>query len=1308
MDQDSKKYSKKTDREHVLDLPGMYIDSIEPTENEVWTTNHCDLEKLDSIHMIWHSIVLVKGFYKIFDEVLQNAFDHATRTRLAQDSEYKTTQIKIDVDVTTGTISVWNNGDGIPVHEHSEYKLWIPFMIFGELRTSSNYNKEEKRTVGGMNGYGAKLANIFSSSFTVETVDAKRHLKFKQTWTQNMSFTKPPKITETNSSAKPFTCITFTPDYARFRMALPLSNDIQCLFLKRAFDMAALSNITVFYNNVKIPIKNFFKYADLFVTSSESELESNLSLPEEKKHKWIQETVYQPHQSGEVAWQIALLADGSMQNEFQHVSYVNGISTFQGGKHVEWIADKICKYVMTEVNQKRKANESEIQKRHIKNNMFLMINCFIQNPSFPNQIKSELNSSVTTFFPLNFSEAFLKKVLKSHVVTKALATKEFQEQKLLLKQDLSNQNSSKKASVIYGIPKLEDALWAGTAKSHLCTLMITEGDSAKTFCLRARPNNQQYGVYPLKGKLTNVRGTTLIQILRDVNQSKAKGNIGLKEILEIRKILGLPFDANVSKDKLRYGSIMLFTDQDPDGSHIKGLIINLFEVLYPSLLKQDFIKSVYTPLVRIYHRSGKEVAVFYSESDFEKWLQHHDLQKEHLTTHFKKGLGSNTPLEAKAYGKNIKYATVTMDPLASEHLNMVFNDKLADQRKKWICEYRGKTLDYDQKQVSVSDFLHYDMILHPIHNIQRTLPGFMDGFKPVQRKVIQVILSYMDKSSKRAREEEHKIESLAGEVGKKMNYHHGATSMHEAILKMGQTFVGCGNLNLLVPAGEFGTRSKGGKDAAQPRYPFTYGDQILRAIFRKEDTPLLKMNVDEDKEVEPNCFYPVIMLPLVNGVSGVGTAFSSDILCYHPLEIIENQKRFLQHQDMKLMKPFYRGFQGSIVATLGTTGIWISKATWKRLSEPSHPVQKIHITELPLFTWTEPYMEFLESLVNQQQSIKQEKQEKDDEKAQANKAQAKAKKAPSKTAKKKKWAQQMKKFRFEKGPHHDPIRRIDLILEWQQEEMMTDEDIEEFFKLTRSMNENNMHMNDPYGHVMKFQTPLDMLQTFCHYRLAIYEQRKVHILKQYQRELSILEQKARFILAILQGQLVLYKKNKQDILQQLRQHTFLTWEQIPSIEVEMLPVQTWIQASDPYVVKNAQIYNRCYTLEQQEEEEEQKKQVKNNKNDPDIKMKTEDCDMDEDIDANDNDNDNDDDNETKQISKSSSSGYDYLLRTSIYQMTDDAYQKLIQQITEKKQDIQCLQQTTAAQLWIRDMDEFVKEYHLHMQRFALIESQTSV
>jgi DNA topoisomerase-2 len=166
----------------------------------------------------------------------------------------------IDISIDdTGLISMTNDGNGIDVAQHPEYKIWIPELIFGHLRTSTNYDKSEKKIVGGKNGFGFKLVLIWSSYGMIETVDHIRGLKYVQEFKENLNIICPPTITKCKS--KPYTKITFKPDYSRLGIS-GLTEDMMNLLKRRVYDIGAVTdkNIKVKYNSHLVPVKNFIQY----------------------------------------------------------------------------------------------------------------------------------------------------------------------------------------------------------------------------------------------------------------------------------------------------------------------------------------------------------------------------------------------------------------------------------------------------------------------------------------------------------------------------------------------------------------------------------------------------------------------------------------------------------------------------------------------------------------------------------------------------------------------------------------------------------------------------------------------------------------------------------------------------------------------------------------------------------------------------------------------------------------------------------------------------------------------------------------
>ena len=453
---------------------------------------------------------------------------------------------------------------------------------------------------------GAKLTSIFSTRFEVETVDAIRKKKYIQVFEDNLSKINTPKISA--SSVKPYVKITFHPDLERFGYQ-NFTNDMLAVLEKRVYDLAAVTppDVTVTFNGQALKVKKFESYVDLYV-GSKSETPRSYETVSER-------------------WQIAVCL--SPDGQHRAISFVNGISTSRGGSHVSYMVSQITKKLVDYIAQKKKKT---VRSSFVKDNIWVFVNATIENPAFDSQIKEFLTTPVAKFGSrCELSEKFIEKLGKDGIVDRALEMLSAQDTKSLQKTD------GKKRSSIRGIPKLDDAIWAGGPKSSQCTLILCEGDSAKTFATSglAVIGREAFGIFPLRGKLLNVR---------EASPQQLAGNA---EFAAIKTILGLSQGSvyNDTKD-LRYGSILILTDADLDGSHIKGLIMNMIHCFWPTLLTNvdGFVRSMLTPIIKV--RKGKEVQAFYTLTEYNEWKAAED---RHLWTakYFKASSLSEKPLHSK-------------------------------------------------------------------------------------------------------------------------------------------------------------------------------------------------------------------------------------------------------------------------------------------------------------------------------------------------------------------------------------------------------------------------------------------------------------------------------------------------------------------------------------------------------------------------------------------------------------------------------------------------------------------------------------
>jgi len=1397
----SQKYTKLTQLEHIRKRPGMYIGSADISQFE-------DFSILENEEIVKKNVSFSPGLYKIFDEVFQNSIDQSVKDKTLKN-------IKVSIDAKKGSISVFNDGVGIPVKIHEEEKIYIPELIFGHLLTSGNYNDDEKRNVAGCNGLGVKLANIFSKFFTIEVSDGKK--VFKQTFSEGMTQKDAPEISKATSK-KGYVIITFVPDLSFFKMKSFNDTDILKVMYSRVYLASVVvdKKINLLLNDVK--------------TSFNMKSLSNII---------SDNFIYESNDNWELS---AIFTDKLSGN----ISFVNGTHTFLGGKHVDYIYSQIYK----KINDAQ--TKTKVSLKEIKDRLFIILKSTIVNPSFSSQSKETLSTNQKDFgYYLDLPDTFIKKVLKSGIVEDIKITQSVKEESKLKKSD------GKKSSRIR-VPKLEDANYAGTNKSHKCSLILTEGDSAKTFAISGLSviGRDCYGIYPLRGKVLNVREATKKQLLEneelnnlkkiiglqqgkeyqdvsnlrygriiiltdadsvtfdtpcllknietgqieikpiceanngnwdlepgsgkeysfcdkyltwtDVGWSRIKGvmrhkvNKPIKRILthtgcvdvtedhSLLDILGNPItskeckiketqllhsrynqeeilennitpeyayalgyfqaDGNccidgkvkqvrkdgsiyhttnnrwtitcvdiepleklkeifekyecseskkttfviskrkVAKDsfskesgrefkyileakkeikmiaekfrKMFYNSIrekmvpkeilnssvevqQSFIDgfyagdgnkgkrttdrfdgeyksqmmglfqvlqncgykpslnchskklnvyhilmggkegrgfyrpehtvkkiidvsekyantyvydfetenhhfhgsignmivKNCDGIHIQSLVVNLFATFWPSLLNiKGFLSTMKTPIVKV--SKGTNIVPFYFVKDYKNWRENNNTKG--WTIKYYKGLGTSTAKEAKDYFKELGSLQVDYysTDKSQENIALAFEKKQANNRKEWILNYSQKETD-ESKNISYDSLINDQLIQFSIYDIQRSIPSLVDGLKPSQRKVLYTAI-------KTNLKKEYKVAQFAGEVAKESAYHHGEASLMGTIIGMAQNYTGSNNINLLSPIGQFGTRIASGKDHASPRYIFTKMEDITTKIFDMRDNPLLKYIDEDGSTIEPEYYVPALPMILVNGASGIGTGFSTNIPCFNPEDIIKNIIRLLEDKEPLEISPYYKGFKGSI-RKVGETK-YITSGVYKKNSK------KISITELPIGKSIDEYKEYLDLLANEGHI----------------------------------------KDYFNSSTEEE----VDITIILNEKD---DVDL----KLESNINISNMYLFDDKNSIKKYNNVNDILKEYFNVRLKFYKKRKVYLLKKLAEEILYLSNKIRFLELIISDKLKVFKVHKKDLEENLKVLEFDKLENSYSYLTEM-PISSFTKEKiEEYINKKS-------------------------------------------------------------------------------------------------------------------------------------------
>ena len=1037
----SKQYQKKSHLEHIKERPDTYIGSCEKRHEPMWVWN-------ESAKCLEHrTIGYVPGLLKIFDEILVNAADNKQR-----DPNMKYIKVNIQRRDQLTFISVENDGAGVPVVMHETEHMYVPQMVFGELLTGDNYDDKEDRVVGGRNGYGAKLANVFSSQFSVETLDTKSGKKYAQTWTNNMGKVQKPKITAAGRR-KDFTRVTFCPDFSRFGLQC-LDDDIYALLCRRVVDLAGTTpaDVRIYLNGTRVDVRDFKSYCKLYVSE-------------------LQHIKLNPR------WEICIALAPDQQAK--QVSFVNSICTTKGGEPDKYIADDVARGIVECAS--RQFKDLDVRASSVRHSMFVFVNALITNPSFDSQTKELLTTRSSKFGPSHFKPRVPEKFIKSVIKYSGIVDEVLHFARAKSQRNMQRKMGNRKKNKLPGIPKLDDANHAGTRRSQDCTLILTEGDSAKTLAIAGLSviGRDKYGVFPLKGKLLNVRDASNAAVLKNT------------EIQNIMKIMGLSVGKTYSDtSELRYGHVMIMTDQDHDGSHIKGLIVNFFHHFWPCLLSiPNFLQVFITPIVKCTRRS--EVKVFYTTPEFEAWAENNNTG---WRIKYYKGLGTSSAREAKEYFSRLSENRIPFSILQDGDgalIDMCFAKKKVAERKAWIGRHvAGTHVNFKVDEMKYADFVNKEYIVMAVSSNLRGIPHVVDGLKPSQRKILFACL-------KRNLQQEIKVAQLAGYTSEHAAYHHGEMSLNGAIIGMAQNYVGSNNINLLTPNGQFGTRLLGGKDAASPRYVFTQLNPVTTKLFDPADSSLLHHLEDDGQTVEPEFYVPVLPMLLVNGANGIGTGWSTNIPSFNPKDIIKRIRDMLSGRAPTRMVPWFKGFTGTVTMQ-GSK--YIIQGVWNWTG-----AKTLHISELPVGTWTNAYKEMLERGVEGDSHFK--KGDILDIKSNYTDTTVSFTLKLSET--------------FARKMHESP----ELMLK--------------AFRLQKTADMNNMHAFGPDGNIHLYKDELDILRVFFDTRLALYTKRKQAQLAELKQSLDVANEKSRFIQAIVNGDLILANRTKDQLESELAQRGFV-------------------------------------------------------------------------------------------------------------------------------------------------------------------------
>lgn len=905
-------YMDKDPRLHVYEIPDTYIGSDEKCLRTDWILD------VDKMKMEYANIELTPGIERIYMEILSNASDNVGKSRRS-----KVDAGKIEIEMSNSTISITNYGLPIPVEltkDRHGKEVYVPHLSFGYLLAGSNFTKE--RHEAGKNGIGAKATNIFSKQFAVIIHDHIRHLKYTQIWLNNMSECGEPLI-EQYSGKISSVQIIYLLDFERFGYPLPIErkegdvvineggypNEAFKLFARHAADISFTSKVPVIFNGKVFNFTKIKSYALLYFSEESvknavvhyqwpagTEMDSKGKIPLNKY----------------IVPEVELIALDT-PNSSHHISFVNCMMTKDGGVHVDSAINAVCEPTVSMINEnvlkgltkkgkqldKKDKNAYTINMNNVKPHISLLLSVRVINPKFDSQSKTKLTHPKPKIF---VDDNKLRVINSWNLIDQLHHTLEAKQ--------LSNMSKTDgKRSRFVKLRKGIDANNAGKSLKNQCVLYVTEGNSGACYAEKlighVNGGRDNIGLLPMRGKGLNVMNASIKKIVDN------------KEIIELKKMLGLQegldYTLNENFNKLRYQGLMIMADADVDGKHIIGLLLTFFHCRYPTLLARGFVMYYKTPIIRA--SLGKQIEKFYTEQQYIKWLNSTP-NSNRYTVKYYKGLGTSDDKEISEDFKDPYVVYSWYDDKAPNSIRLAFDKKYSDQRKQWISSWQQVDESETRLEMQpISEFINNELILFSIENLKRSLPKLMDGFKESQRKIIYGAHCHWKNIGSKTPYKELKIARFASLTAEKASYHHGEVILSDVIIGMIQDFTSSNNIPWFCKNGQFGTRNKGGKNAAQPRYTNTEPSKLFHLILRKEDLPILTHLEDEGEKIEPEVYYPVIPMVLINGCQGVATGWSTTVPNFNPIDVIAWLRMKLQGTPDDLLPnliPWYRGFTGLI------------------------------------------------------------------------------------------------------------------------------------------------------------------------------------------------------------------------------------------------------------------------------------------------------------------------------------------------------------------------------------------------------------
>ena len=619
------KYQTMDEISHILSRSGMYVGSTKPEEKDLFIYN------IDTAKMQNKTIEYIPAMLKVVDEVISNSCDEFRRK-----DNMGLTQLFVTISKKKGRITVRDNG-GIPVVKHKEAGIYLPQFIFGQLRTSSNYDDTDDRNVIGTNGIGVKIANIFSKRFSVESADKKN--KIEIVWENNMrdvvSNNKIEKCTDH------FTQTTFDLDFTRFETEdKTFTNDFIDIVHKRCIDAAAAN----------IGLKVVFKCDDYEETWKFKKFDEYIEL-----YSDLLENINDKIQFDNQLASVYVFPGSNID-----VAFVNGAECSKG-THIRAVRNEVNNAVVDFLQKKDKI---EVTTRAVDGKYAVFMNINVSNPAYDSQTKDTLTTPVDKFSKdekviWDVPEKFLTQITKSEIIE---LMRDWFKQKTAAEDEKALRKINRETN--RGLKRPDKYITCSSRNKKEKQLWIFEGDSAKSGLRGGRNPEIQAGLI-MRGVPLNCYGMTPVQIMKN------------EVFNDIVTILGLKWGKEFDINDLNFGKIVISTDADVDGDKIAALLL-LFFNNWPELFEKNIVCRNISPIV--ISRKGKDCQKFYTMEEFKEA----EKKLKGYSHKYVKGLGGLSDNETKEMYHNPKFLYFKKDEVADSMFRKWFNKQDSDIRKDML------------------------------------------------------------------------------------------------------------------------------------------------------------------------------------------------------------------------------------------------------------------------------------------------------------------------------------------------------------------------------------------------------------------------------------------------------------------------------------------------------------------------------------------------------------------------------------------------------------------------------------------------